>query len=73
MSGVKFRQAQADTTGCAGCKHCRETALFKLCTAPMSRYTYDGKDDFHTIQHMRDIFVGPCGEDKKLFAAKVQA
>jgi hypothetical protein len=44
--------------------------LFTLCTRPESKYTYDGRDDFHTIQHMRDTYVGLCGEDRKLFVAR---
>ena len=70
MAGTQFRQAQADTTGCEACKHCRPSMLFTLCTRPESKYTYDGRDDFHTIQHMRDALVGLCGEDRKLFVAR---
>jgi hypothetical protein len=64
---TQHRVAQADTTGCEACRHCRPSMLFTLCTHPKAGYVYDGKADQHTIQHMRDIHIGLCGADKQLF------
>jgi len=42
------------------------TMLFTLCNAKPSEYIIDGKIQFHTIQHMRDMFVGECGDEMRL-------
>ena len=40
--------------------------LFTLCTHPNASYVMDGNTEFHTIQHMRDQFVGECGSEMRL-------
>ena len=61
--GVKrgSREVKADIAGCETCQHRLQTALFTLCQHPTSKYNIGGKEDFHTVQHMRDEFVGECG------------
>jgi hypothetical protein len=60
------RAAVSDTKGCEDCEHCRPSMLFTLCQHDQAKYTYDGREEFHTIQHMRDTFVGLCGSAMKL-------
>ncbi len=60
------RAVYANTAGCETCQHCMPTMLFTLCNAKPSEYIIDGKIQFHTIQHMRDMFVGECGDEMRL-------
>jgi len=42
------------------CQFYADSGLFELCLAGDSQYVADGKQDWHTIQHMRSD--GTCGE-----------
>lgn len=61
-----LREYVTDITGCGDCKHRDDKNIFQLCKHEQSQYRYDGKADYHTIQHMREQ-RSPCGLDKKLF------
>lgn len=69
--GTQLRVAESDTKDCEDCVHCRPSMLFTLCMHSASRYSVAGNEDFHTIQHMRDLHVGLCGSDMKLRKEKV--
>lgn len=60
------RVVSSNTIGCMACKYYQPTVLFTLCTHRDSMYKIGEVEDFHTIQHMRDDFVGLCGDDMKL-------
>lgn len=60
------RVAHADVLGCEACKFYQPSMLFTLCTAKDAEYRVDGDVQHHTIQHMRDEFVGLCGLEMKL-------
>lgn len=60
------RSAWADTTGCEACRYCKPGMLFTLCRHPDSEYIREGKTELHTIQHMRDVYVGECGQEMRL-------
>lgn len=49
---------------CKSCKAYRNVVVFDLCTRDESRYTVAGKDDFHTVGHMR---LYQCGKDARLW------
>lgn len=72
MSAVKggaqrgARVVQSETSGCDTCVHRIETSLFTLCQHEQSGYIHDHKLEFHTVQHMRDSFVGLCGDEMRL-------
>lgn len=67
MTKQTLREYRTDITGCDKCNGYKQTALFELCTHPKS--VYHGAD-LHTCQHMREIHVGACGPDRKLFVKK---
>lgn len=54
-----------DTASCVGCEHYQPPGIFELCKHERSAYTYDGREDFHTVQHMREEHA-PCGLTGKL-------
>lgn len=72
MSAVKSgaqrgaRTVSSDVTGCADCPHVHKTTLFTLCGHADSLYKVGSVEDYHMIQHMRDSFVGPCGDEMRL-------
>lgn len=53
---------------CYGCKHHQETAIFRLCMHPSSKYVVADKEDQHTCAHMRAHSA--CGEQHSLFEAR---
>lgn len=57
-----LRDAVSDISGCEDCRHRVVDALFTLCGHAKAEYKVDGKIELHTIQHMRDIYVGACSE-----------
>jgi hypothetical protein len=62
-------QRNFDITGCSECEHFKDTTIFRLCTHTSSAFKYDDKEEFHTIQHMREEYA-PCGLDKKHYKGK---
>lgn len=76
MSAVKSgaqrgaRMVSSDVSGCTDCKYRQETTLFTLCMHKDSHYKVGEIEDFHTVQHMRDSFVGVCGDDMRLKAVQ---
>ena len=56
---------------CHECAHHEPTTVFDLCKHSSSRYSIAGKEDFHTIGHMRS--VGACRGEAVLFAPIVVA
>lgn len=60
------REAYANVASCETCIHRVTESLFTLCGHPESEYSVSGIVQLHTIQHMRDIYVGLCGADAKL-------
>ena len=59
-------QKKVDPSECFNCVSHKKTALFHLCVHEKSEYSFDGKSDYHTVQHMRQEY-GECGEGKVLF------
>jgi hypothetical protein len=67
---VVHAQNNAASDGvCAGCEFSTKTSLFELCAHEQSKYTYDAKEDLHTIQHMRGD-GGTCGQAHRLFKVR---
>lgn len=72
MSAVKggaqrgARVVQSDIAGCETCKFFTPGVLFTLCSAQDAEYRIDNKVELHTVQHMRDSFVGACGDEMRL-------
>jgi hypothetical protein len=61
-----LRDVWADISGCESCIHYTETALFKLCDHDQAGYKSGYFMDQHTVQHMRDEYIGLCGPEMKL-------
>lgn len=69
MTKQLLRPTLVDVTGCHKCGHYWDSGLFELCMHAQSQYGVDGKQDHHTIQHMRGE-LGKCGPDKRLRSEK---
>lgn len=67
MEVVKVRTNAVDIVGCKRCQLHKNVVVFELCTHEYSAYTYDGKPEHHTCQHMRS---GPCGPTMSLRVMK---
>lgn len=64
---MSARQPLVIAKSCAECKHCESGLVFELCLRDESKYSIAGKDDFHTIGHMRGP-RGACGPDGNLYS-----
>lgn len=47
------------------CQFYTNSGLFELCIAGDSQYVADGRQDYHTVHHMRGC--GTCGEAARLY------
>lgn len=49
---------------CKSCAYFEQTTVFELCKHPTSHYAVAGREDFHTIGHMR---TRECGAEGRNF------
>ena len=69
MTKQSVRSYVTDTAGCAQCEHYDDSGVFELCQHPLSTYRLDGREDVHTVQHMREQSA-PCGLSRTHFKAR---
>lgn len=50
---------------CLSCRHLQQETVFDLCITDESKYTAEGRTDWHTVSHMRSL-RGACGEEARL-------
>lgn len=52
---------------CATCRYFQPGSIFELCLHAESLYHIADKPDYHTCNHMRQLY-GKCGQDRKLYS-----
>lgn len=65
-----LREYVTNTEGCDQCDHYDGSGVFEVCRHRLADYRYEGRDEAHTIQHMREK-SGQCGLNRALFAKRV--